>query len=495
MPSYFIGIDIGTGSLKAVAMTTQGEVLASSKQHYPLLQPQPGYSEQDPYPIYQAFIKAVAKAIQQSGGTPAAISLSSAMHSIIPVDEHGNALHPMITWADTRSEQIAHTIRNSNDGEWIYRTSGTPIHPMSPLCKLIWLKERRLEIFRQAHKFISIKEYIWFRLFGVFEIDYGIASATGLFDIHQLTWSEKICNYAGISMDKLSTVVNTTYIRSDIKNDVAERLHIPASTPFIIGSSDGCCANLGSLAIAPGIAALTIGTSGAVRVTGKKPIVHYDSMIFNYLLNADTFVSGGAVNNGGIVVNWLLSSFLDETGIDGKDYERFFNAVETIPAGSDGLVFLPYLYGERAPIWDAGASGAYFNIKPVHSRAHFLRAALEGVCFALNNVLETLETSAQIKQLNVSGGFVNSPVWMQLLADITGKNLVMLQLEDASAVGAIYLAMQTLQPETEIALPEHITVVEPDKTRHQLYVKIFPIFKKLYRDTRDTMHQLNQING
>lgn len=494
MQQYVLGIDIGTGSTKAVAMALTGEVLGVTKQHYPIQQPRPGYSEQDPVVIYQAFIQCINDTIKQSGGAPAAISLSSAMHSLIPVSENGAAIAPMITWADTRSEDVAGVISASAEGEWIYRTSGTPIHPMSPLCKLIWLKEHQPEVFNHAHKFISIKEYIWYQLFGAFQIDHGLASATGLFDIRQLCWSDAICSFAGVGINRLSEPVGTGYVRRDLPGDVAVLLILPAGTPFIIGAGDGCCANLGSGAIAPGIAALTIGTSGAVRVTGHTPVENYAAMTFNYLLDEKTFISGGAINNGGIAVDWLLKNFLNKSELTTADYDGLFAAIETVPAGSDGLLFLPYLYGERAPLWDAKASGAFLNIKPLHTQAHFLRAGLEGICFALNNVLESLESaSTGISQLNVSGGFVHSPVWMQLLADITGKKLALLQLEDASAVGAIYLAMRALYPGTGLPLHPANSFIYPNPIRHKVYAKTFPIFKKLYGDMKESIHLLNQL--
>ncbi|GAB3936151.1 gluconokinase [Mucilaginibacter myungsuensis] len=489
---YILGIDIGTGSTKVVTIDQNGEVLATASRKYPILQPQPGHSEQEPDKIFNAFCDCVADVFTQLGHPPQTISMSAAMHSVIPVDAKGNALANMITWADTRAESIATAIRSSEEGEMIYRTSGTPIHPMSPLCKLIWLKDNQPDLFASVHKFISIKEYIWFKLFSVFEIDHGMASATGMFDIIHLQWSSKISDHAGIPLAKLSEPVGTTTQRSGVAPDVASKMKIPVETNFIIGTTDGCSANLGSMAIAPGTAALTIGTSGAVRVTGNKPIYDYSSMTFNYLLTDKIFVSGGAVNNGGIAINWLLSNFLDITGISTKDHEELFDRIAAVPAGSDGLIFLPYLYGDRAPIWDAKASGAYFNIKPVHGQAHFLRAAVEGVCFALNDVLKTLEGSAKINQLNVSGGFTHSDEWMQILADITGKRLVLLQQEDASAVGAAYLAMQATDSNADLPTPQDVHIVEPRKASTWVYSKTFPIFRQLYSATKAAMHQLNQ---
>lgn len=497
MQSYILGIDIGTGSTKAVALTLTGEALGVAQSHYPINSPEAGYSEQDPLLIWQAFVKCMQDITTRIGYAPAAVSFSSAMHSIIPVDEMGTPLSPMITWADSRSEHIAQELRLSAQGPEIYRITGTPIHAMSPLCKLIWLRTNKPELFIPTDKFISIKEFIWFKLFASFEIDYSIASATGLFDILKLDWSTEVCALAGISIDKLSIPRNTTYYRDDLNQDIAALLNISPQTSFVIGASDGCCANLGSHTTGPGIAALTIGTSGAVRITSPKPVYNFEGMTFNYLLNQDTFVCGGAVNNGGIAINWLLQNFLQKEKLTSADYDELFATIDTIPAASDGLIFLPYLYGERAPLWDTQTSGAFLNIKPVHTRAHFLRAALEGVCYALYDVLKTVEdASVNITQVNISGGFVSSATWTQILADITGKRLVVLQPEDASAVGAIYLAMQVLHPESygQLTHIDHQTVIEPNTQNHERYSKLFPMFKKLYRDLMDSMHRLHELD-
>ncbi|WP_184541818.1 gluconokinase [Mucilaginibacter sp. FT3.2] len=496
MQAYILGIDIGTGSTKAVAVALTGEALGVTQQYYTINAPEPGYSEQDPLTIWNAFVKCVQEMVLKIGYALQAISFSSAMHSIIAVDEVGGALAPMITWADARAEDIAQDLRNSVKGEAVYRITGTPIHAMSPLCKLIWLRTNKSVLFAQTHKFISIKEFIWFKLFNSFQVDYSIASATGLFDILKLEWSIEACELAGITAAKLSEPVNTIYYRDDVKMEIATLLGINPNTMFVSGASDGCCANLGSHTTGPGIAALTIGTSGAVRITSPVPVYNYGGMTFNYLLNQNTYVCGGAVNNGGIAINWLLKNFLEKETLTGADYDDLFSTIKTIPAGSDGLLFLPYLYGERAPLWDTKSSGAYLNIKPAHTQAHFLRAALEGVCFALYNVLETLEdASVNITQVNISGGFVSSDVWTQILADITGKKLVVLQPEDASAVGAVYLAMQVLHPQSYEVLT-HIgsqTVIRPDQKNHELYGKSFLIFKKLYKDLKDAMHLMNQL--
>ncbi len=496
MQAYILGIDIGTGSTKGVALDLNGKVISVSQHHYPIYQPEQGFSEQDPELIWQAFIKCIKDIVINLDGKSCIISLSSAMHSVIPVDDKGMPFSGMMTWADVRSEDIALKLKASAQGEHIYRTTGTPIHPMSPLCKLIWLKENNGELFKKTAKFISIKEFIWYKLFKHFQVDYAIASATGLFDIEKLCWSEAACNLVGVKTAQLSEIVNTDYIRRDIDIVVADLLLIHPDTIFVIGASDGCCANLGSHVVKAGTAALTIGTSGAVRITGAVPVFNYDAMIFNYRIDAKTFVSGGAVNNGGIAVDWLLKKFLNKKEINTEDYISLFNAIEGISPGSDGLLFLPYLYGERAPIWDAKSSGAFLNIRPEHGQAHFLRAALEGICYALNDVIKSLEkSSVNIEQINVSGGFITSTTWLQLLADITGKRLLVLQVEDASAIGAAYLAMQVLFPENSKQQPDYNNsiIIEPNAQNYKQYANTFPLFKKMYLDMKDSMHLLYQL--
>ncbi len=492
MRAYILGIDIGTGSTKAVAVNFEGKPIGESQFYYPISNPKPGYQEQNPFQILEAFKNCITSIINKIGESPIAISFSCAMHTLIPVDKDCWPLAEMMTWADYRSESIAERIRTGNEGELLYRACGTPIHAMSPLCKIIWLRENIHDLFVNTYKFISIKEFIWHYLFNEFEVDYSIASSSGLFNILDLNWDTKACELAGITSNQLSNLVKTTYLRDKIVHKALNELNLNPNTKFVIGASDGCCANLGSDTILAGTAALTIGTSGAVRITGKKPIYNFNSMTFNYLLNNQTYVSGGAINNGGIVFKWLVNTFTNENTKTGEDaYNSALNQIKNIAVGSDDLVFLPYLYGERAPIWDTKSCGVFFNIKPSHTSAHFLRAGLEGICYALFDVLTTIETSsAPIKQLNISGGFINSPIWVQILADITGKRLSIVQTEDASAIGAIYLAMEAL----DISIPknENLESIEPDMNNHQQYNQAFKLFKLLYTNLKDTMHLINR---
>lgn len=498
MEQYIIGIDIGTGSTKAVAINYLGEVIASSQFHYSGLEAPHGYSEQDPEIIWKAFRNCLIDVTNILKRVPFAVSFSSCMHSLIIIDKNNLPLINLITWADTRSEKIAEEIRQSAMAETIYTQSGTPIHSMSPLCKIIWYNRNEPEIFDKAFKFISIKEFIWYRLFGVYEIDQSIASATGLFNIESNIWNQHSLQLSGINVEQLSAIQPTNFMRANIIPEIADELKIATETNFCIGASDGCLANIGSFSVEPGTAALTIGTSGAVRIAHSSPVFNFGAMIFNYVLEAGTFICGAPVNNGGNVLEWMMKNFLENINPVEKDYLQFFNKVANTEAACKGLIFLPYLYGERAPVWDEKSSAVFFGIKSFHTQSHFSRAAIEGVCYALKNIIEIIEESAgAITQLNVSGGFIHSGTWIQILADVTGKRICSIQAEDASSYGAAMLCMkamniienyQSLKPTDEI-------MIEPIEENFAAHKKYYPVFKKLYSELKDSMHTLNEIRN
>jgi gluconokinase len=495
---YVIGIDIGTGSTKAVAVNSSGEIIISSQFHYSAISGlAPGYAEQEAQLIWDAFVNCIKKITHTLQYPPSGISLSSCMHSLMVVDSKQNNLTNLVTWADTRSEKVADEIRRSSGAESLYKETGTPIHSMAPLCKIIWLKKSALQVFRDAFKFISIKEYIWNRLFGAYQVDYSVASGTGLFNIEKLEWNKISLKMCGITTDQLSELVSTNYVRYDLNSLSAALLNVPAGTPFCIGASDGCLANAGSFATEHGLAAVTIGTSGAIRVASPSRVFNFKSMTFNYLLDEKTFICGSPVNNGGNVIQWLFKSFLNNEDPNDQDYNNLFKTIESVSTGSAGLIFLPYLNGERAPVWDEKTCGVYIGVKPYHTHEHFLRAGLEGVCYSLNNILQIVESSTGIvKQLNVSGGFVNSNSWMKILSNVTGKKICVSQLEDASATGAAILGMVALRMVDNYGSlkPNRNTVIEPDLNDHETYKKYYDIYRNLYLQLKESMHQLYTIN-
>ena len=495
MQPYIIGSDIGTGSVKTVALDFDGKVICSTQVHYPTLHPQTGYSEQDPEIVVNAFFQSIKALIIKMKDQPEAVALSSAMHGLLVIDKDGKPITNLMLWSDARSNSIAGNLKRSAKGKIIYEASGTPIHSMSPLSKILWLKENDPDTFYKAYKFISIKEFIWQQLFREYVIDYSLASATGLLDIENRNWHSPSLTLASVSLSQLSQPVATTYVKKGVAVEKARIMGISPDTAFCIGASDGCLANLGTNAINNGVAAITIGTSGAVRIFSREPIREYEQMFFNYILDEEHFISGGPVNNGGNIIHWLIKNYLDIEDIRDHHYEELFNQIQSVPAGCDGLVFLPYVNGERAPVWDEESCGVFFGIRSQHKKQHFLRAVLEGICFGLNDILTALEEASEpIHQVNVSGGFVQSALWMQMLADITGKKVFLQQTEDASAVGAAYLGLKATGVIHEFPNVTHSgKMLIPRKTVADVYEKNFRVYKTLYPALKNSMTLLYKL--
>jgi gluconokinase len=498
-----IGVDMGTSGTKAIAFTSDGKVTANAYVSYNPVKSAPGHHELDPEVLFNAVItviEIVAQQIKALSGNIEGISFSAAMHSLIAVDKTGRPLTNVITWADARSTVFADALKKTAAGNDIYRHTGTPIHPMSPLCKIMWIGENQPEIFKTTHKFISIKEFIFYRFFDQYLVDFSIASATGLFDIYTKAWFTPALAAAGITIDHLSQPIRTTQIIKGLKIEYAQQLGIGADTPFIIGASDGCLANLGSNAIQPGEMSVTIGTSGAVRMTTTQPAYDPQQRIFNYILRDDLYVSGGAINNGVVLLKWYSEYFLQKPFTSAGDLAAFVQQAAVAPAGADGLIFLPYILGERAPVWDASARGVFLGIHAGHTQAHFMRAIIEGINYALYQVAASVEeTVGAIQHIYASGGFINSPLWLQWLTDVFGKEIKVINREDASSVGAAILGWQSLgifKDDNEPAAFFHIQQqYQPDLTLHASYQRYYTVYAGLYNKLKDDFQTLNNIRA
>lgn len=499
-----IGLDIGTSSAKAVAFDFKGNILSQYSISYPILNPSEGYYEQDPEVIYYACIESIAQVmidLEQSGverRKPVCISVSSAMHGLIAVDEVGKPLSNCIIWADRRSEDIAIDLQASEAGSLLYQQTGTPIHPMSLLCKLMWIKANDQKLFARSHKFIGIKEFLFYRLFAVYVVDHSIASATGLFDIHRLTWSDLALTLTDISEEQLSTPVSVDYVLHTPNREIAAMMRIPEDTPFVIGGSDGCLANLGVGAIRPGVASVTIGTSGAIRVASPLANREQKQRLFTYLLRPNEYIIGGAVNNGGVLRNWFRDNFLHEFGDMEADTDAsalLNDAIDSVVPGSEGLIFLPYLTGERAPHWNANAKGVYFGIQLHHKRAHFARAMMEGMLFAIYSVGIALEeNTGPIHTIFASGGLARSPIMVQMLADIFNRPVFIKNTVESSAWGAALIGLQALGVDIEETIGGILPMegdedieqyYKPNEDNHAVYIKNFQKFERLYHKLED----------
>lgn len=492
---YIIGVDIGTTNTKAIAFTVEGNVIVQANETYtPLEAAIAEQHELDPETLFQAVLRTVGQVRAQTNtAVLLGVACSSAMHSLIAVDNNGKPLTNVITWADLRSGVQADKLKHTAAGKRIYQRTGTPIHPMSPLSKLLWMKEEQPDIFTTAHKFIGIKEWVFYRFFGQYLIDHSIASATGLFDIYDFDWNPEALALTSLTPNRLSNPVSTTYIVKGLAKEYADLLNIDQAIPFIIGASDGCLANVGSGALQPGDVSLTIGTSGAVRMMAARPQHDVKERIFNYILTEQWYVSGGPINNGGTLLRWYAGHFLGHSFEKTADFDWFIQQAAQVPAGADGLVFLPYVQGERAPVWDANAKGVYFGIHAKHTQAHFMRAIIEGINNALYQVTQSIEeTIGPVKNIYASGGFTQSPQWLQWMADLFGKTITISATADASAVGAAILGLQALGIRDSLTHPGKATQPEvhftPDKQHYRTYQRNFAIYSTLYDRLKDVFY-------
>ncbi|WP_152642881.1 gluconokinase [Bacillus alveayuensis] len=488
-----IGVDIGTTSTKAVVFGEHGRVLSSHAVDYPIVQPHSSWAEQDPDVIFSAVVESVSTAIVKANVTSKqvkAIGFSAAMHSLIALDASGHPLTRCIIWADNRSVVQAERLLNELGGLDIYKRTGTPIHPMSPLPKLLWFKEKMPELLDKAYKFVSIKEYVLYRLYGQYVVDYSIASATGLFRLDTLDWDADVLRLLGITRAQLSNLVPTTHILRGMKKEWAERMALAPDVPVVVGASDGVLANIGVGAVLPGEAAITIGTSGAVRTISSVQKTDEKGRTFCYALTPHHWVVGGPTNNGGILLRWLRDEFggqerevAKKLGID--PYDLLTKYAERVPAGAEGLLFLPFLSGERAPYWNANARGTFFGISLHHKREHFIRAVMEGVCMSVFSVaLAIRDVTGPLSEIRVSGGFAKSPFWRQMLADMMGKELLVPETHEASALGAAALALYALGeiPSLDtvkawIRISSHHI---PNEANTFIYSELFDMYLRLY---------------
>lgn len=486
---YVIGVDIGTTSTKSVLFTSEGKLVESHGIEYLLITPTPTTAELDPEVLYQAVIQTIRTIMMKSKVDPAdvlCVSFSSAMHSVIAVDEEGKPLTKVITWADNRSAAWAEKIKNEMNGHEIYLRTGTPIHPMSPLVKLAWLRHEHQELFARTSKFISIKEYVFFKLFNRYVVDYSIASATGMFNLQDLNWDQEALQVAGVTPAQLSEPVNTTYCLSGLDKAWAAEMTLLESTPFCVGASDGVLSNLGVNAIDPGVVAITIGTSGAIRTVTDKPVTDPKGRIFCYALTENQWVIGGPVNNGGMIFRWVrdqLGAAEKETAIRlGKDpYEILTEIAAKVKPGSDGLIFHPYMAGERAPLWDANARGSFFGLSLHHKKEHMIRAALEGVIYNLYSVFLALEELiGQPKSIQATGGFARSELWRQMMSDIFDQELHVPESVESSCLGAVILGLYGLGYVDSLRVVEKMVGGSYHHTPNKQNVEIYQELARIY---------------
>jgi gluconokinase len=347
----------------------------------------------------------------------------------------------------------------------------------------MWFREQEPELAGQVASWVGIKDHVLSRLCGALVTDHSIASGTGLLDIHRLAWDPEALGLAGISAGQLPELVPTTHVLRGLTGAVASAMGLPSGTPVVVGAGDGPLANLGLGAVDPGVAAVSIGTSGAMRVMVEHPAVDPLGGVFCYALTEGRWAVGGAVNNGGIVLDWAGQALAPDLGPDSA--VELLELAGRVPPGCGGLIMLPYLLSERAPHWSALPRAAYLGLTREHRREHLVRAAVEGVCQQLALVLASMRAAGnEVHQVRATGGFARSPLWRQILADTLGLDVSFPAGHEGSSFGAALLGMQALGlvPSIDVAadMVRIADTVRPDPAAAATYAALRPVFAELY---------------
>ncbi|MCL4466625.1 MAG: gluconokinase [Chloroflexi bacterium] len=497
-----IGLDIGTTGTRAVVFDELGQVYASASCDYPLLVPHPGYGEQEPDSIVRAVVCALKDAVARAALRPeevSAIGVSAVMHSTLALDREGKPLTNAWTWVDTRAAPQATRLKREHEAAAYYVRSGCPVHAMYTPAKVAHIRETLPDIFARADRFATIKEYVLWRLFGARVIDYGIASGSGCLNMEAKDWDAEALAMAGIGRERLAELVEPTTLIQGLKPEFAREIGVSAAVPLAVGSSDGTLSSLGSGAVAPGQMTAMIGTSGAVRAITDRPVVDPRGRTWCYYLADDRWVPGAAINNGGIVYRWLRDDILRVPEAAREDaYQAMDEAAARVPAGAHGLVFLPFLAGERAPFWNADARGVLFGLSLRHGQGHLVRATLEGVAYRMFSIFAALrDIAGPPHEVRAAGGFTKSRLWLQILADIFGVRLHVPVVAEASAWGAAYLALMGLgvyrSIDQMLPLVPIASQVPFDPASHDRYQRLFELYMRLYWHLQDQFTEISSL--
>jgi gluconokinase len=502
-----VGLDSGTTATKAVAVTADATVVATASSGYRLQVPRPGYAELDPADLQKAAVEALAdlsRQLRELGHDVIAVCLSAAMHGLVPLDPDGAPRGPLLTWADGRAGDEAKALAAGSGGRLHDRT-GTPVHPMSPLTKLSWWRANEPESFAATPRWGGVKELLVATLCGgPLVTELSCASSTGMYDIHERHWDPEALELAGVRADQLAEVLPTTHVLHGLKPDIAAATGLRADLPVVLGASDGTLANLGVGAITPGVAAVSLGTSGAIRAVRTAPAVDPARRLFCYALTEDRWILGGAVNNGGSVVRWAAQTFgAAPGGADGEALDaadgRLLEEAGPVPPGSEGLLCLPYLLGERAPWWLPGLRGAYLGLGRHHTRGHLVRAAVEGVAQQLALVRRALtEAGAPVQEVRATGGALESPVWRYVLSAALDLPVGIARSPEGTGAGAALLGFHALGVIEDLDSVPSLIAVDggdaPDPAAVATYRRMRPLVEQCTRQLAGVFDELDELS-
>ncbi len=506
--SYYLGIDIGTSGTKTLLIDTSGKVIAEANAEYPLHQPKPGWTEQDPEDWWNATVETVRQVVQTANLKPTdvrAIGLSGQMHGSVFLDKNDSVIRNALLWNDQRTAAECAEITSAAGGrKALIKMVANPALTGFQAPKILWLRNHEQRNFDKLAKVLLPKDDIRRRLIGDHVTEVSDASGTLLLDVVKRKWSKKLMGKLGLDMDLLPRVVESDEVTGTLTSAAAKTLGLSTECKVVGGAGDCAAGAVGNGVVKKGILSTSIGTSGVMFVHSDQP--QYDSAgrlhTFCHAVNGKWHMMGVNLTSGGSLQWWIDSVIQGLAGI--PDQERYAAATAEaakIAAGSQGVLFLPYLNGERTPHADPHARGSFVGLNLTHSRGHLTRAVMEGVTFALRDSLSIIQAlKVPVKQIRASGGGSKNPMWRQMQADVFGKKITTLEVEQGPAYGVALLAAvgDGAYQSVESACKATIKVAgetESDKQSVKAYNRLFPIYQELYGQLKDSMSALAEYQN
>ncbi|MBC8499300.1 MAG: xylulokinase [Candidatus Atribacteria bacterium] len=503
---YIIAYDLGTTGNKATIFDDEGNLVSSAFGDYQTYYPKTSWVEQEPKDWWKAVGLSNKELLEKSGvklSEIACLTFSGQMMGCVPVDKNGESLGRALIWADQRGVNQAERLTSKLGKEYIYQTVGHRPSASYSAAKIMWIKDNEPARFKRIYKVLQAKDFIAARMTGNFYTDYSDASGTNLFDLNNLTWSDEIIEAAGLSKDILPEAVPSTKIVGKLKKSAALELGLTEGIPIVIGGGDGCCAAAGAGVIAPGTTYHYLGSSSWIGIATGKPIIDPLMRTFNWVhVVPGLYSPTGTMQAAGASYQWARDVLCPTEIKEAEEkrvspYQIMDGKSAKIPAGSNNLLYLPYLMGERSPYWNPSAKGAFIGLTIKHTREHMIRSVMEGVALNMRIIMNSfIEQGAEIDKIRLIGGGAKGNVWRGILADVFNKTIVIPNLlDEATSMGAaliggvgvgIYDGFGFVNKMFKIK-----EIVNPDENNSKIYNRIYSAFKDAYKGLKEVYEILN----
>lgn len=483
---FLLGIDIGTSACKVAAFTPDGAVKAQASRAYQVYHPETGWAEQEPSEWWEAICEATEQVLRQVKPSDiCGIGVDGQSWSAIPISREGHVMARTPIWMDVRAKNICAKVE-AELGDEIFQLSGNPFQPSYSTPKLLWFKEERPELFRFVDKFLQSNSYVVWKLTGVMSQEFSQGYGLHFFDMNKLRYDEAMAERLGLTTDLVPELYPCDQVVGTVTEAAARATGLTAGTPVVAGGLDAACGTLGAGVYKPGQTQEQGGQAGGMSICTDRALAHRKLILSPHVVPGQWLLQGGTVGGGG-VLRWYRQQFGGEA-----PFSELTREAEDIPPGAEGVMFLPYMAGERSPIWDPNAKGVLYGLGFDKTRGHVVRALLEGVAFSLeHNLRVAAETGVQVERLSAMGGSANSALWTQIKADVTGKTIQVPASDTASTLGAALLAGVGCGVyrgyDEAVARSIRITkVYEPDAARHEQYQILMERYLGLYETLKDT---------